>query len=203
MLKFVFVLFIAATGLLSAADQNAEQSDAGQNIDMAAQQQEDMKNLMKPGPEHQELAKLAGTWDVVGKCWMDPDPKKPPVEMKGTATFAVILDGRFVQQEFKGEMMGQPFIGMGVQGFDNVTRKYSSGWIDGSSTSMTKVDGISEDGGKTIDYFGQVTCPAMDGLVDTRWLHKAISDDSFSFEMFMSPSGDNTKSMELIYTRKK
>jgi hypothetical protein len=203
MLKFVIALFIAATGLLCAAEQNAAPTDAGQSVDMAAQQQEDMKNLMKAGPEHLELAKLAGVWDVAGKCWMDPDPKKAPVETKGTATFTVIFDGRFVRQDYNGEMMGQPYIGMGMEGFDNVTRKYSFGWIDGSSTSMTKLDGISEDGGKTIEYLGQMTCPATDGTADTRWLRKAISEDSFSFEMFMSPSGDNTKSMELIYTRRK
>src|SRR4051812_25261959 len=40
---------------------------------------------MQPGPEHQELAKQVGTWDVAATFWMDP--AAAPQESKDTATF--------------------------------------------------------------------------------------------------------------------
>jgi len=190
MFKTVALLSLVAFGAAYAAEKDMSEAD-----------HKAMMEKMQPGPEHKMLAKLAGNWEVASKWWMDPE--KPPMESKGSSTFTVIYDGRFVRQDFKGEMMGQAFTGVGYDGFDNVTKKYTSFWLDSMGTSMFKVDGTSKDDGKTIEYTGEASCPMANGTAKTRWVHKAVSDDSFIFEMYMAPKGTEVKSGELTYTRKK
>ena len=50
----------------------------------------------------------------------------------------MILDGRFLHQEFNGEMMGSPFIGIGITGYDNGSKQYVSNWMDSSEKGKNK-----------------------------------------------------------------
>ena len=53
---------------------------------------------MQPGPEHQQLGKVAGSWDVSCSMWMYADA--PVMESQGRSVFRTILDGRFLQADF-------------------------------------------------------------------------------------------------------
>ena len=48
----------------------------------------------------------------------------------------MLLDGRFLQQEFTGEMMGQPFSGVGINAYDNLRKRYVTTWIDTMGTGI-------------------------------------------------------------------
>ncbi|MBA3686320.1 MAG: DUF1579 domain-containing protein [Planctomycetes bacterium] len=157
--------------------------------------------MMKPGPEHQMLAKRAGTWDVACKMWMMPDA--PAQESKGTAKTTVILDGRYIQDDFTGEFMGQPFKGMGLTGYDRQEKKYYSTWVDSMSTSMMQMTGTSEDNGKTVTTTGECMCPMAKEKIAFRQVEKHTSDDAFTVEMYKTVNGKESKCMELAYTRKK
>src|SRR4051812_27745850 len=113
-LALIVVTLTASCAALAAADQPTPEQ-------MAA-----TMKAMQPGPQHAQMAKLAGSYTVAGKMWMDP--AGPAVETKGTAEFTVILDGRYVRQDYKGSMpMGpgqeMPFTGIGLDGYDNVAKK--------------------------------------------------------------------------------
>ena len=157
---------------------------------------------MKPGKEHEGLKKLEGVYDVAVKMFMEAG--KPPVESKGAAEFKMTMNGRWLKQEYKGEMMGQPFTGTGYDGYDRVTGKYVGVWMDDFSTQMMHSVGTSKDGGKTIEYTGeQGDCMQEGKIVKTKQVHKTVSDDQFIFEMYHTADGKEIKDMELVYTRKK
>jgi hypothetical protein len=59
-----------------------------------------------PGEPHKLFASLAGSWTTKNKEWMEPG--KPPVESTGSVEMKMLLDGRYLQQEFTGNMMGNP-----------------------------------------------------------------------------------------------
>jgi hypothetical protein len=160
-----------------------------------------MPEALKPGPEHKEMAKWAGKYNVATKYWMDPTGA--PMESKGTAEFTSLFEGRYLRQDYKGEMMGMPFTGIGFDGFDRVTNKYCSVWIDSMGTQVTYLEGTSKDGGKTIEYKGKMSDPMANKQVDSRWVHTTKSDDSFVFELYMTQEGKEVKGMELTYTRAK
>ena len=95
-----------------------------------------------PGPAHKVLDALAGEWNVESRWWMAPDA--PPAESKGTSKRHWALGGRYVQEEFSGEMMGAPFQGIGFTGYDNMKKKYVGVWMDSMSTAMFTTEGTAD-----------------------------------------------------------
>ena len=110
------------------------------------------KKLGTPGEPHKLFASLAGSWTTQTKEWMEPD--KPPAESTGTAEMKMLLDGRFLYQEYNGQMMGQPFTGIGIDAYDNLTKKYVTAWMDSMGTGIFMMEGTASAGGRTITLKG-------------------------------------------------
>ena len=166
--------------------------------------QEMMKKIQEagtPGPAHKALDPLVGEWSAEVKLWMAPGA--PPNITKGTAKSTWILGGWFVQQEFNGEFMGKPFRGIGMTGYDNMKKKYSSLWMDDVSTGMFTSEGKPDSGGKVITFEGTYACPETGDLDrPSKQVVRIISRDKHVYEMYDPSKGDNFKTMEITYTRK-
>ena len=161
---------------------------------------ETYKKLATPGDPHKQLAALAGSWTTQTKSWMDPN--KPPMESAGTAEMKMLLDGRFLQQEFTGEMMGQPFSGIGIDGYDNLRKKYVTTWIDTMGTGIFSMEGTASADGKTITLKGQ-HAEAGGGHMTHRAVWKIQDHNTQTFVMYGAHAGGKeTKMMEITYTRK-
>ena len=158
------------------------------------------KKLATPGEPHKQLASLAGSWTTKTKSWMEPD--KPPMESTGTCEDKALLDGRFLQQECTGEMMGQPYTGIGVHGYDNLTKKYVTTWMDSMGTGIFVMDGTASPDGKTITLHGSHKDP-MGGVMKHRAVWKFVDANTQTFEMYhKGKDGKEMKMMEITYTRK-
>jgi hypothetical protein len=158
------------------------------------------KKLATPGEPHKQLASLAGSWTTKTKSWMEPN--KPPMESTGACEDKTLLDGRFLQQECTGEMMGQPYTGIGVHGYDNLTKKYVTTWMDSMGTGIFFMDGTASADGKTITLNGSHKDP-MGGVMKHRAVWKFVDANTQTFEMYMTEKdGKEMKMMEITYTRK-
>ena len=120
---------------------------------------ETYQKLATLGVPHKQLASLAGSWTTKTKSWMEPN--KPPKESDGSCEQKMLLDGRFLHQECTGDMMGQPFTGIGVIGYDNHTKKYISTWMDSMGTGIYVMEGTASADGKTITQKGQYDDPIV------------------------------------------
>ncbi len=123
-----------ALALASTPVARAQQAQ-GQQPAMSAEQRAMMETWAKAmavGENHQRLARMAGDWDMTTKAWMAPG--QPPTESKGTVTNTMLLGGRVLQSQQRGVMMGQPFEGVGLTGYDNVTGRHWTTWLDNMST---------------------------------------------------------------------
>lgn len=168
-----------------------------------------MQEMMKkyeaaatPGSSHKMLAEKAGTWNYVSKMW--DDPKAKPHESKGTTTFSMILGGRWLQQNFTGQAMGQTFEGMGFVGYDNIKQKYQSIWLDTMSTGAMQGEGTFDDKKKVLKETGTASCPmSADKMQEFRNEWQMVSKDKMVFSMFgKGPmKGPEFKMMEITYTR--
>ena len=157
-----------------------------------------MMEINKPGPEHAELKKMAGTWQVKGKSYDDPTK---PVDFTGTSTMEMVND-RFLIEKFSAEMpppMGR-YEGTGTLGFNNNTKQYEHVWRDGMNTGMmwssgTKAaDGTTTMTGKSTCFMGEMSC---------RTVSKTMGDTGFHFEMYCTmPGAPEMKMMEMDYTKK-
>ncbi|UCG16380.1 MAG: DUF1579 family protein [Phycisphaerales bacterium] len=156
-----------------------------------------------PGEPHKQMAKFVGTWDVV--CRLCMDPTAPPTESKATATFKTILDGRFLVQEHKGELMGRPFEGMSIEGYDNFKKKYVSVWVDNMSSGIMTATGDCDPTGEVCTYYG-VSDDPVTGEQDTmsKSVMRRINDDKFTFEMYqLMPNATEFSLFQMEYTRRK
>ena len=130
-------------------------------------------------------------------------PDAPPTVTKGTAKSSWIMNGRFVQEEFNGEFLGKPFRGMSLTGYDNTKKKHNSVWIDDMHTTMFTSEGAAEDGGKVVTLEGKYDCP-ITGQKDMamKQVIRVISRDKHVLEMHDPSKENNSKTMEITYTRK-
>ena len=153
----------------------------------------------RPGPGHKALEHFVGNWKAEVKCWMEPDG--PPHVSQGTAKGSWIMKGRFLQEDFEGEMMGKPFQGRSILGYDNMKQSFSSVWISDMQTSMFTTEGKGENGNQVITLEGPSSCPAT-GKTDIpmKVVMRVLGANKHTFEMFDGSRG-NAKTMEITYTR--
>jgi len=52
-----------------------------------------------------------------------------------------ILGGRFLMQNCRGTMFGQPYEGLGITGYDRFKKKFVGLWLDSLSTAILAMSG--------------------------------------------------------------
>lgn len=178
---------------------NAKENTSSAHANHQAMMAEYAK-LATPGEPHKQFAKLAGEWTTQTKSWMAPG--QPAEETTGTAVFKSLLGGRFLQQEFNGQMMGQPFTGIAIDAFDNLRQKYVSVWIDTMGTSVFIMEGTASKDGKTITMAGEHDEPGG-GKMTHRSVWTIVDDNTQTFDMYGAHQGqEEMKMMEIVYKRK-
>lgn len=176
----------------TAADKSATTPDP---------KMEAWQKFMTPGEDHKILKDLSGKWKYTSKMWQAPGTEA--MESKGTANAKLIMGGRFVETEFKGKAMGQPFTGRGTLGFNNAKKVYESTWIDTMSTGIMMASGGTYDAAtKTLTEKGMMMDPMDNKEKPYRAETKFVSKNSYTFTMYdTGPDGKEFKSMEIVYTR--
>jgi hypothetical protein len=158
------------------------------------------KKLATPGAPHKLLASFAGSWITKTKGWMEPD--KPPMESTGACEQKMLLDGRFLQQEYTGDMMGSRFIGINLIGYNNHTKKYVSTWIDSMGTGIYFFQGTASADGKTITQESHYDDPIR-GPMKWRSVTKIVDDNTLVYEAYGTGKGGKEEKMaEMTLTRK-
>ncbi|MEO8339834.1 MAG: DUF1579 domain-containing protein [Nitrospirota bacterium] len=198
-MRFTFVPLTCLVLALIASPVLAKEKKHDKQMDPQAMM-EAWKKLATPGERHKQLASLAGSWTTKTKEWMEPG--KPPTEADGSVEMKMLLDGRFLQQDFTGEMMGQPYTGMGITGYDNLRKKYVSIWLDTMGTGPFMMEGTGSADGKTITLKGQHAEPGG-GHMTHRAVWKIVDSNTQTFDMWGNHGGGKEmKVMEIVYTRK-
>lgn len=170
-----------------------------------------MMELAKLNENHKLLAGLAGTWTYDIKMWMNPDPNAPPQQSKGTAVRKPMMDGRYFIGEFTGKMQmpgpdgkmkDMTFKGMSFEGYDNAKQKFVSSWIDNMGTGIMMSEGTYDPATKAFTYTSEIEMmPGMKQKV--REVIKIVDNNHHTFEWYEDRGGQEAKTMEINYTRKK
>ena len=174
-----------------------------------AEDMQKMMELAKLSENHKLLADLAGSWSYTVTMWMDPSA--PPQVSKGTAVRKSIMDGRFFIGDFTGKMeMPGPdgkkkemtFIGKSIEGYDNVKQKFISTWIDNMGTGIMMSEGTYDPASKALTYTGEEEM--MPGVKQkVREVVKVVDKNHMALEWYEDRGGQEAKTMEINYTRKK
>jgi len=118
------------------------------------------------GEHHEHMARSVGKWKTVAKMWQMPGA--PPTESEGTSEVVAVMDGRYFKTTYDGTFMGQPFNGMGIDGYDNIRKKHVGSWIDTMGTGIMNYEGTCSDDHKVLTIDATARPPQEPRLRGTR-----------------------------------
>jgi hypothetical protein len=146
----------------------------------------------KPGPEHEQLKKLEGTWDATMKFMGQ--------ESKGTMTYKMELGGLWLTSSYDGDFGGMKFSGKGLDTYDAGKKKFLSVWVDSMMTQPLFMEGTFDKDKKEMTMAGDG--PGPDGKpVKMKTVTHFQDENNIHFEMFM---GDTKEpGFTITYKRKK
>jgi len=195
--KISIVLLLTTFSIAAIADGDKTKS-------APAEQQKamlDWEKLAAPSASHQLLAQLAGKWEYTLKWWTSADSN--PEQSQGTNENSWIMDGRFLTQKVSGIMLGQPFEGLGITGYDNIRGEYSSVWIDNMNTGMMQTRGAYNSKTKTITEVGTMSCPMTGETARpfrAEW--ELTGKNRYAYRMYTTGPDDKIfKSLDIQYRR--
>ena len=144
----------------------------------------------------QKLASDAGNWSHTLQMWQAPGAE--PMETTATSVRRMDLGGRYLTEDFTGTVMGMPFEGRAVMGYDNARQKYFSTWIDNMGTGLMVAWGEPVEGSNTIEFHGTYVDPMTGQEAPFREVHTDLEEGHTVMEMYMvGPDGSEFKSMEI------
>ncbi|MGI9115961.1 MAG: DUF1579 domain-containing protein [Chthoniobacterales bacterium] len=174
-----------------------------------AEMMNQMMELAKLNENHKLLAELDGTWDYNVTMWMAPSA--PPMKSSGTAVRKSMMGGRYFVMDATGKMKmpgadGKlkdfEFKGHGIEGYDNVKKKFVGTWIDNMGTGIMMSEGDYDPASKSFTYNSEMEpMPGMKTKV--REVVKLADKNHMSFEWYEDRGGQEMKTMQIDYTRKK
>ena len=174
-----------------------------------AEMMKQMMELSKPSENHKLLTDLDGSWNYTVTMWMAPNA--PPTKSTGTAVRKSIMGGRYVMMDVTGKMkMPGPdgklkdftFQGHGMEGYDNVKKKFVGSWLDNMGTGIMLSEGDYDPTTKAFTFMSDMEpMPGMKTKV--REVLKVADKNHMVFEWYENRGGQEAKTMEIDYTRKK
>lgn len=151
------------------------------------------------GPMADVLQNRVGNWNV--EIRFQPAPGARAVTSKATETSRLIA-GKWLLSEFRGEMAGRPFAGVGLNSYDARSGKYVGIWTDNASGSIVPVEGRYDPEGRKFTTVSQEMTP--NGRQDVTEVTRTIDSDTEETTLFApGPDGKSFARMTMRLTRAK
>jgi hypothetical protein len=173
----------------------------------ALPQDEDAENqdleveLYSPGDPRKHLEVMMGDWSTTVHFWTTPDAE--PEISSGTASSTWLLGERFVQTVFSGEIQGQPFEALRIEGFDEAASEFVTTWRDNRGTHTLVFRGQCDSGCRVRTMTAELTDPGSQIELQLKAVTTFIDEDSYTYESYIvTPSGNEFKNLEFVATRR-
>jgi hypothetical protein len=154
----------------------------------------------QPGAEHKVLQTFVGEWNYTARMWVKPGAD--PIEMSGSVVRKSIFGGRFIKDEVQNEKPHRNFKGLGLLGYDNTRKKYTTVWVDSMSTAIHTSLGTLDKDGKVFTFTGTSIDPVSGKEIKGRSVVRLAGKDRVVMEESRDEGGKWVKMMEITYTRK-
>ncbi len=199
----VFSSLLVLTIPALAGEHPAAEHPGAPSPEEMAKMMEKWTKVASPSEHHKHLDTFVGTWDTVQRVWMG-GPDASATETKGTSEVKWVLDGRFIVEEYRGEMMGRPYSGMGLFGYDNFRNLYVGTWASNQGTNLFTMSGQRDPSGKTWTYYGELDEPMLDVVGRmVKCETTVVGPDAHTFAIYDLHAGGDYKVFEIAYTRVK
>ena len=213
MKKIILLLLAISIGLTSCKKVEEEKTEPTPETEVAIEETVEIApdsatvakawaDYATPSKAHEMLAKDTGTWDAEMSFWSPESPE--PQKATSVATYKMILDGKYQEGTFKGDMWGMSFEGRGMTAYDNASKEFITTWIDNMGTGMLVSRGQYDEASKSITFNGAMVDPVSGKEKKVKEVITYIDDNTQKMEMFdMDANGKEFKSMEILSKRRK
>ena len=100
-----------------------------------------------PGAPHALIDTLTGNWKTTTVVMgMEPEI--------GFSKNTMLLDGRFLEMNYKGLFVGLELKGKVILGYDNYKHKFTAVFIDNLNTSLRTAEGVLDHSGTVLSLWG-------------------------------------------------
>jgi hypothetical protein len=148
---------------------------------------------VKPGPEHERMKQLEGTWEATANFG--------GMESKGMMVYKMDLGGLWLVGDFEGDMGGMKFKGKGLDSYDPMKKKYVGIWCDSMSCSPMVSEGTYDPEKKTMTMMGEG--PGQDGKpMRYKMVTEEKDKDTMVMTMYGMQGGNEQQMMTITYKRK-
>jgi len=195
----LFIFLVLPVLHLGAADEKKQELSAEDQKIM-----EIYKKYASPGENHKFLDYFVGKWESSQKIWMEPGQE--PLTRKQEVSVESLFEGRFTRAHIKtiGDVMGMPLEGIVITGYDNYKKQFESVTFGTTGTGLFLMYGTLDNTGKTRTDTGYVDDVVTGERIKIKGVTTLISNDSYKYEFYQTDDkGNEFKSMEITYTRKK
>lgn len=155
-----------------------------------------MDQMLALAPEHAHLKQFLGTWTTDVTWWENGTENKS----KGTATFTEVYGGRYIHSDYHGDMMGMPFQGSMLLGYNKIQKKFESVWVDSWSTGLSLSSGTADSTGKVFTMDGVMDDPMTNQKMHTKEV-TTFSGNTMTFTMSKVEGDKTEKMMTIVYTK--
>lgn len=190
---------VAVAAALPASAQTEEHAGHPEMSAEHAAAMEAWRTSMTPGAPHEQLARWAGDWKMTVTMWMEPGAEPMVSEAKATRT--MIFGGRHLLEEVEGTFMGEPFLGRGLTGYDNVTGKYFSTWVDNMSTGLMASEGSWDEEQDALVMEGTYSDAMTGGKKPFRAILRSLPEGREVYQQWETVDGQDFKTMEIVSVR--
>lgn len=194
----IAIVAVALLGAVGAQAQTLEKVDIKKF--KPEPEKAELPDPSDPGYHTAILRQFSGTWEVQARMWFAADAE--PVMMRGTTINEMIMEGAFLQSQFKGEMMGEVVVGKGFDGWDPVKQKIVSVWMDSSDPGITTYEGDYDPETKTITAFGTMSDQEAGKIRETKGVTTIKSGSMHTYQGWVKgDDGEWQKMIEIIFGR--
>jgi hypothetical protein len=153
--------------------------------------------LPKPGPEHELLKQLEGTWEASMTMPGSPAP------IPGVMVYKMECGGLWLTSDYKSEFPQFAFHGKGLDGYDPGKKKYIGIWVDSMITVPMMIEGTYDATTKQLTMVGEA--PGPSGKPEKVKTVSQFNDaDHHSFRFYvLGADGEEKLSFSIDYTRRK
>ena len=159
-----------------------------------------LEKYAAPGENHKHLDYFVGDWESLVKMYGEPGTE--PLTHKQEITVKWILGGRYLRALLKGNLLGKPYEVFVFTGYDNYNEKVFAIQLSTMDTGYFISTGTLSKDGKVRTETG-----TMDDVTGKKINIKAVTTlldkDKYRYDFYtLDANGKETRSMEIIYTRK-
>jgi len=163
---------------------------------------EESKKAASEMTPRERMARFLGTWEVQGQVWIASDAE--PILTNGTAISEMALEDTFLHTRFKGEMMGETFVGVGYETWDEARQKQVGVWIDSQGTEIFTYEGEWDASGNVLTVYGRRFDPDTKKTFKTKGVTTFRSSSMYTYEAsFQTEDGEWAKTMDAIFGKLK